>query len=593
MRIGPAFLMALIITATPHAQTSNATSTGVISGRVVDIDSGEPLPGMRVTVAAASAGRTMTSGLSSNIVTSDSNGRFTVSGVRPGPLVIATQTNEVTVLNRPSPPTHILLEPNQEVHDVVVRSVRSAWIRGRVTDDSGQPVVGMSMVAFMRPTGSSAAFSALRSSVTDDLGDYTIDPLMPGDYVVCACQWMAPARDRGLVHTLGLLGAAPRSSDVPVDVDADWRPPVRTFFPSVTQPGQATILTLRSNEGRTDVHIGLSSARRATISGRLFGLSDAMAASAIRLHPVAQPGEPILPAFEPDTVAADGSFLFRDVPPGNYAVRVRYRGPDLPTRLAGGLLRRLGAIPDAQRAMLAAQSDIALWSETPVTIDGRDVSGLQIGVSPPMQLLGRVRFSDQGRVEPLRANGGRLQRLDEPSDGPPVSSSVRATDDGVFELEGVIPGRYKFDWTILPPGLALESIRFGGRDVTDLPFVIGDGEKGDFEVTLVNNNAGSVRGQIVSIPPAAPPMLVVVFPADRRFWDEPAIATRRFLQTYPDQHGTFRFDEVPPGDYVITSVDALESFRGWMTNPRLGVLAASGRNITVASGDNPPVEIRK
>lgn len=593
MRIGPALLMALIITATPHAQMSNATPSGVISGRVVDIDSGEPLPDTRVTVTDSTGTLTRIAGLSSNTVTTDSEGRFAFSSLPPGLYAVATLTTEANVTNRQSPATHVRLDSAQSVRDVIVRSVRSAWIRGRVTDEAGDPMVGTTVVAFTRAKGGApSAFFPLRSSVTDDRGDYTIDPLLPGDYIVCACQWMAPILDPGMTSTRMSLGPTPRSADVPVEVDAAWRPPIRTFHPSATQPGLAGILSLRSNEGRTGVDIGVSSARLATVSGRIAGLMDVMPASAIRLQPVAPTGAPVITGLEPDRVEADGTFRFQDVPPGDYRLLVRYRGPDSSSRSTRGLAQRLGAVPNYMRVASATQNDISQWSDTPLVVDGRDVTGLQITVAAAMRLSGVVRVFDQGRTEPLRANGGKLERLEEPIEGQPVSSAVRANDEGGFELEGVIPGRYTLDWTILPPGLSLKSVTLGGREVTDLPFVIDEGQTGSFEVTLTSNEMGRVSGRIVS-GEAPTPRAVVVFPSDRRFWDAPSLASRRFVQAIADQDGRFDVEKLPPGQYVFAPAPS-EGYDGtWRSRLTLETLVATGQLVTIGSGNNPPVEIRR
>jgi protocatechuate 3,4-dioxygenase beta subunit len=581
-------LALVLIAATLHAQTPQPG--GVIIGRVVDIDSGEPVPGARVAIVDSAGGRTMTGGSDSYEVLTDSQGRFFFSALRPGLRSISTRTTEGNIINRASQPVLVQLEANQVVRDVVVAMTRSAWISGRVTDEAGDPVVGTYVSAYIR-TGqeSQPAMVAMRSSVTDDRGDYLLDPLIPGEYLVCACQWVAPVIDPGMAQTLRMLQPAPREADIPVEVDARWRPPVRTFYPSAGHPEHASVVTLRSNEGRSDVHIGVISSRLSAISGRVTGLSDAVPRSAIRLQPVMPQGSPVIAGFEPFQVTPDNGFRFTDIPPGNYLLLVRYRGPESSTSQQNGLSRRIGyGLSNVRPSTL---NDISLWNATAVTVDGRDITDLHVAVSPALSISGVVRFLDKGIAEPLRANGGALERLDEPVDLA-VTSPVRADDDGRFVLEGVVPGRYRFHWTILPPGLTLHSVRFGGREVTDLPFVIEEDSNPTFEVTLVNDASGTVSGRVFSST-GAPPAAVAAFPADRRFWEEPHVATRRFIHASADQLGRFTLEDVPPGEYIVAPIGAGEARGAWRTLPKLEALSVSGHRVTVVAGENPVLEIRR
>ncbi len=582
-------LLVMTVGASLHAQAPSAG--GAIIGRVVDVDSGEPVPGARVAIADVAGGRTMTGGSDSYEVVADSQGRFYFSGLRPGLRSISTRTTENNIVDRPSPSVHVQLGPNQIVRDVVVSIVRSAWISGRVTDEAGDPVVGVYVSAYVRTNPETQpAIVAMRSSLTDDRGDYLLDPLMPGEYLVCACQWTAPLMDAGLTHTRSLLQPSTRNSEVAVQADVHWRPPVRTFHPSAGHPEDAAIIALRSNESRTDVHIGVVSSRLSNVSGKVFGLWGSLPSTAIRLRPVVSKIGAVSVEMEPVAVGPDGTFRFADIPPGNYVLLVRYRGPGPSTRVENSLAKLLGVRP--ARVVPAAQNAIGLWSATTVALDGRDVTDLHITVSPALRVSGVVRYSDKGAVEPLRANGGMLERLDEPVDELGVSSSVRADDDGGFELDGIIPGRYRFRWTILPPGLSLGSVRFGGRDVTDLPFVIEEGASATFDITLVPNDGGTVRGRVVSAVTASLTG-IVAFPAERRFWEEPFVATRRFTHTTTDQLGQFALDELPPGEYIVAAIGPDDARSAWRTLARLEALAAVGTRVTVVPGDNPPVEIRR
>ncbi len=69
----PLFVCALLLFYVP---TVGAQSTGTVTGTVLDAESGDPLEGVNVSIAILHL-----------VGVSDTEGRFTVSGVPPGPTV--------------------------------------------------------------------------------------------------------------------------------------------------------------------------------------------------------------------------------------------------------------------------------------------------------------------------------------------------------------------------------------------------------------------------------------------------------------------------------------------------------------------------
>ena len=85
------------------------------------------------------------------------------------------------------PGTPIRLGAGENIERVMLRIPRGGVISGVITDEFGDPALGIPVRAmrFTFTNGERTAYPA-GNVVTDDLGGYRIAGLMPGDYVVSA-----------------------------------------------------------------------------------------------------------------------------------------------------------------------------------------------------------------------------------------------------------------------------------------------------------------------------------------------------------------------------------------------------------------------
>jgi hypothetical protein len=74
---------------------------------------------------------------------------------------------------------------------------------------------------------------------------------------------------------------------------------------------------------------------------------------------------------------------------------------------------------------------------------------------------------------------------------------------------------------------------------------------------------------------------VVVFPADRELWNA---FSRRLTTTRPATNGGFLFRDLPPGEYLINTVPALDS-RAWRNREFLEPLVPASMHVTLREGD--------
>jgi hypothetical protein len=164
--------------------TPRETATSSISGRVVAVDSNEPLRNARVALGGAPTAVAP--------VFTDNDGRFAFTGLPAGHYTVSARKAGYapTTFGQRRPeslPLPIELDAGGVFQRCELRMPRSAGISGRIVDEFGDPME-LAIVQALRlsdrvpfPTAVSAA-----TATTDDLGDYRLGGLPAGTYIVSA-----------------------------------------------------------------------------------------------------------------------------------------------------------------------------------------------------------------------------------------------------------------------------------------------------------------------------------------------------------------------------------------------------------------------
>jgi hypothetical protein len=184
------------MTATPAQQvaTPTAPATGVITGTVVDGDSGAPIGGAVVqlnTRVAIGAGR---GGAVNDQLMTTPDGRFLLRGLPKGPYVLTVRKPGYMngVPGRRSPRSTstqaIELTDGQRITNLSISMWKYASIIGTIVDETGEPFVGATVKACLRvEQAGRMKFDFVNpdaSAITDDRGVFRQNNLLPGDYVI-------------------------------------------------------------------------------------------------------------------------------------------------------------------------------------------------------------------------------------------------------------------------------------------------------------------------------------------------------------------------------------------------------------------------
>ena len=480
-----------------------------LSGRVVAGDTGKPVRGAFVNVIDTRA--SSPTERKGRWIATDADGRWEFADLAPGRYAVSvTKSGYLKVEYGQQRPFErgrpLELSAGQTFDRVDVTLPRSSAITGRVFDEFGDPAAAV-MVRALRHryvdgrrqlTPLSEGIEVLANGggdITDDLGQFRIYGLAPGDYYVSAA--FSPSGQ-----------AAGRTDYLP------------TYYPGTAAPSEARRITVRLGEEADNINVNLVVARFSVVSGTVLNSQNAPVKASLQLSTEDTSGLPVGPA----TSSADGTFAFRHVPPGEYRLRV-----------------------------YGAQSvGTAEFASVPVVVGGEDVAGIVIITFPGATAGGRVVFQD-GEKPDTRL----FVRSATTVPGATFSnSSVGVNPDMSFTLSGLTE-RHTFRLGAVPDGWFLKSVTHRGADITDTGYEFKPGERVSGIQILLTRQATTLTG-VVKDDRGDPvgDYSIVAFSSDRNKW---GYLTRFVRSARPDQDGRFTIRALPPDDYLVIAVEYVES----------------------------------
>ncbi len=589
--------------------------TGMIAGRVVDSETRQGVPGAIVMLAgvrlAAAGGGAV--GRPGPPVRADSQGRFVFSALPTGTYLVQAQLEGYSGSSGAGFGT-MELANGAMVTDVRIQLVKLGTISGTVRDDGGDPVVGVEVLAFRRTTaqGRPPVLAGDGRSRTDDRGRYRITNLQPGEYYLCACNREPIPFDGQLLTTLAarpldLLAVAGRAAKAGADaasLDTTLRTFAPTFHPNTPLASRAVRVKASGAEPQTTIDIEVSAVRAVRVSGMVLGAPSSFAAGALRLIPIGDiPEAAAITQLVPMLVQPDGRFDFVGVAPGQYLLEVRFTPGTPGGGPSGAALAFIGGRgAPAGAARGGGPPAEMMWASQPIAVGDEDETGLVIGLQAGATISGRLEFVGNsppppptppvqpGQPATSRPNGIQLNPLDAPPRGRAFTTTV--TPDGTFRMPGVVPGRYVVSPAINVPGWpTLQSITLGGVDITDTLLDVDGRDLNNLVVTVTDVAMAEIRGTVAgSVGSQDADTWIRLFPADRRYWDEPFGAFARFKNARVEKN-TFTLTRVPAGEYYVVAVN--EGGLEWMEKATLDLMARSADRVRVVNGDKKALEVRR
>jgi carboxypeptidase family protein len=407
--------------------------------------------------------------------------------------------------------TPVSLGDGQRLTGIDFALAPAGVIAGVVLDEDDKPFAGATIDALVsRTNDNQPTLVSVATARSDDRGEFRLTGLAAGQYYVSAFD---PAF-AGVGDETGPLRYTP------------------TYYPGVALVEQAARVVVTPGAEPPRITFKLRIIRPSRISGVITAegrrqlLSGAVIMAPIRgewLNTVPTQDVVILP---------DGSFVFRNIPPGSYQIRAR------------------GQVDPGGSSLFATYR---------VLVDGRDIGNVALVLQPGGSVAGHLMVEAVRPARPPRVSGLRVRApfADGSSFGDTVTGLVLA--DGSFMISDLMSGNHTLTVEGLQYPWVLKSVTYRGQDITDTGLDVSSRQQRFDEVRVaITDVASEVSGIVRDAAGAAvPDATVLIVPLSDQFWTR---TSRRLGVLRTDAGGRYRVRGLPAGEYrAVASLEMDES----------------------------------
>jgi hypothetical protein len=504
--------VALAIVLLASAATPQAPSASVEGVVLTADDRGAAVPGAAVEVS-----RVDQSPPQVYAAIADANGAFSIRGIRPGQyLLAARRAGYVEALygqRRVRQPGVVMtLAAGQRLAGLRIPMTPAGVIHGRIYDRAGEPVGAAEVLALtIAYQDGVRALKAVQTTLSNDLGEYRLFNLSPGQYYISATPFPSP---RPAVSTAGEV--------VRLVPDSLAAPRVPHYYPGTEDARRASAIDLQPGAvfgGGADFIVAQGPERH--VRGAIRG-GRAASLQLVPLNAIDGLTQRVT-TVDQDT----GTFDFAGVAPGNYILIARTE--------------------DAVSRQIIDVGDAGL-NNVGLVFDG--------GIRIP----GRVVFDDRAPAD----HDPDMDHIFFDIAISPQTQGVQADTysplfNGSFAFRDLIRGDYRITkFTVRNPtsvlrNAYLKSVRLGDRDVLNFGLQVTGPVEGVLEV-VVGMRPSSLEGVVVNETGQPVPNATVVLANDT--------PSRSHLDLYysgvTDASGRFLLDRLPPGRFKAFAWENIE-----------------------------------
>jgi hypothetical protein len=487
--------------ASPAAEARAAA--GSIDGRALSTD-GAPLARARITLVSSALS-------DARVAVSRADGGYAFSRLPAGSYTVtATHSGFASAAyseHSSGRGTAIALADGQALSGIDVLLPPAGVIVGRILDEDEKPFAGATIDALVpRTEAGQPTLATVSTTESDDRGEFRLTGLPAGQYYLSAF-------DPAFAHVGDETGRLRYGA---------------TYFPGVASVDEATRVAVVPGVEPAALSFALKLLRPARISGRLNTpeRKPLLSAAVVMTHTDVAMSMPA----EQASILPDGTFTFRNVPPGRYEIRAR--GETAP----GGT---------------------AHFASFRLLVEGRDISDITMELLPGATISGQLSFEAANGKHPAFAGlRVRAPLVDGRSFADALTGEV--VSDGTYAIRGVMPGSHLVTVEGLQYPWVVKSVTSRGQDVTDGGLEADARQRFENVRIVVTDAATDVSGLVRDDrgkPVAA--AMVLVIPLAQQFWQR---SSRRFGLLHTDAEGRFRIRGLPEGEYrAVASLDVDES----------------------------------
>jgi hypothetical protein len=375
-------------------------------------------------------------------------------------------------------------------------------------------------------------------------------------------------------------------------------PPV--FYPNAHTLDDAQAVELEFGTSRTNIDFQLAPVAAVRISGHVTGAVQDATNMVLRLMP--QGGEHLGSGSEVATtvVDADGSFMFLNVPAGNY---VLVASPVV-TEVAGGGGASQGRLPLAAGAgpvrgysmvYSSAVGLSAMWwrftagangsGRLPIAVGDADITGVDLRLQPGGVVRGRLVYDDPAQADPILRFTVMLQPANaDPALGLPNAVTAAGETSPAFTIGGLQAGRYLVRVSQFR-GWRVKSVTVRGIDVTDTGIEGAPGREYDDVVVTLTNTGAELSGFVRDASGRPAIGGVILFPIDPAQWVDYGLTPARLQSRTTGRDGSFKLGAIPipDGEYYVIAVPRDQS-DAWPDPKFLAAAATRATKVSLKAG---------
>jgi Carboxypeptidase regulatory-like domain len=480
--------------------TSGQDKLATVGGQVLRAGTNEPLRKARVVLTNENDHTA-----DPYVAITDAEGRFTIAAITPARYGMWAERDGYVPASYGEEKSGgsssiLLLQAGQKITDLLFRLKRFAAIAGRVIDEDGEPAQNVVVEAIARRSSRREGIDIAAQATTNDLGEYRIFDLRPGNYYVRA----SPAR-----NGWSIIGRARLDNSTLTSAGGY----VLIYYPNVSEISRASLIQLKAGDQTSGVDFMLQRIHSFRIRGQVSNAAVDNPKGRVSVGVVPSGAESISfqGARQGEVNESTGEFEIDDVPSGSYTVFASYQ--------------------DKQERF---------QNSTPIVVADSDVDSVRIVITRGAELHGRVTW------EGTPVSSGNVSLYLEPNDLPTLADGrAELSSDGTFSIKGLPDGLYEIVTYSKCQTCYLKSATANGVDVlyTGLQISVGSAPS-PLELTFSSNSA-TVDGVVVRDDNTPVPGATVVLVADRqRLGRNPDMCTAS-----TDQYGHFVIKGVAPGSY--------------------------------------------
>jgi len=523
--------VAHVVGQTPASQSPVGTAR--VSGAVTAAGSGRPLRALIEILP--------TSGGLPKRVRTDALGKFELTDLAAGSYRVTASASGFVSLQygqaRASEPGRSIdLKDGEQFSKADFALPKTSAIEGRLVDEFGDPApnVDVQIARVQYVAGKSRLLPASTPRATrptDDQGRFRIYDLPPGDY-----------------YLMALSG--------PFAANPTWAGFAPTFYPGTTSPSDARAIHLEPGEDALNLSFALTPAPYATVTGRAVDASgQPQRAGLVMFQLHGGDVRAVIPGR--GSSAPDGTFVFRNIPYGTYAIQ------------SGTNATNFGSLV--------------------VTVDRPAVSDLMLPITGGATLRGKIAWEGDAprpTVDNIRIGSTPMDFVTGPvigAGGPP--SKVNA--DGTFEVSNLFgTGVIRVDVRGAP--YVVKSVTLDGKDVTETPIDFNKGDVDGLEIVMTSKIA-TLSGAVTDTDnKTVTQCTVLVFAEDPTKWTFPS---RYVTMARPNQQGRFTIGTLPPGTYRAVALAAVQGPEV-MDPAFLERQRGLGGQVTLGEGESKTVDLK-